>query len=478
MDAKKDHGSIVLLSVTGLGGRGTRQFDNWLGVDFQRSVEGVVGQATLTLPFSNRIQLSTLVEKRAQLSLIFEDQTTHEIPLMTGYIKSAKITHKSAGPMITLVVKDQTIDLVECHPITSPPKFGDVDSSAFFDPSKLTPANFVGMNLGSICKAFCTPFGIDVVDSVFEITPFTENIVVEEETTVFSQIADLCKKVGAVPTTDAKGRLRIGQLAYEYRTQATTRVPHSIEYMETVHERGNPGEDWNTIGEADVLEFEHSADLTHRFSDYKVVYSETSIGEQYGTGISSAQWSQDGGVRRWRPKVVRPTHTYDGDKDKYATWLSQTQRGNSNSFTMKLRYWYKRQANGWARIFEIGELLKINLPKWGFVTDLVITGVHYQLDGHGARTLTVTMKHKDTYSLVPKSDAFHDPIVEDVEEIKRTVRAAGQMYVVGMDQQPQPLQKPEVASYQHDVEDYERTMNSGAVILPAVRYAGGGFYDD
>lgn len=76
-----------------------------------------------------------------------------------------------------------------------------------------------------------------------------------------------------------------------------------------------------------------------------------------------------------------------------------------------MRYWYKRKLGGTSvRIFEIGDLLNINLPDWGYVGELVITSVDYQLDGHGARTLSITLKHKSTYALATDSKVHYDPV--------------------------------------------------------------------
>jgi len=393
VDAITDHGSRVVLTVEGLGKRRDRQFDNWLSVNFQRSVEGFVGSATLTLPYSNRTRFANMVEKKAFLFLHFNDQTVHQTPLMTGYVKSVKVVHKAEGPMITIQLRDKTIDLVECHPVTSPPMDFGGGAYSIINPALITPAQFVNTSLGNICRAFCTPFGIDVVDSTDNLDLFTEGYETEETQTVFSQIAKFCKMRGSVPTTDARGRLNIGQMAYQFRTSETSQVLSL----------SNPGETWNTITHSDVLSFEHNADFTERFSDYKVVYNQLPEDSPLGGPLDAEQWSQDGGVRRWRPKVIRPDLAYKGDKENYATWLSQTQKGGSNTFTAQLRYWFKRkEGSSRIRIFEIGDLVNIDLPKWGYKGELVITSVAYQLDGHGARTLTVTLKHKDTYKPAPR----------------------------------------------------------------------------
>ena len=457
-----DRESKVVLHVASRGGVRDKFFDNWLSVSFNRSVEGVVGSATLTLPYTNRFNFNLLVDNQATLFLAFDDLMIHQTPLMTGYVRKVRVVHKAEGPLVTITVRDKTIDLEECHPITSPPKGLNGVPYSILNPSLLTPANMVNMTLGAICRAFCTPLGIDVYEEYVDLNLTTQNYETDESQTVFSQIAFFCRKFGVTPTTDARGRLVLGQMAYQYRTVESTSVPHSIEYMENHLELGNPGETWNTITHQDVLEATYEGDFSQRFSDYKVTYNSLEPGSPWGEGVEAVMWSRDGGVRRWRPKYLRPNQEYKGDKAKYADWISQTQRGNASSFTVKLRYWYKHQeGSNRVRIFEIGQLVNLNLPNFGWVGELVITSVDYQLDGYGARTLTLILKSKYAYAPAPLSNAYFDWVTgENVQEA--TVARTPSMYEIGPMQGPQPVQ---------EVEQYEREANSAesrTVITDAV----------
>jgi len=140
----------------------------------------------------------------------------------------------------------------------------------------------------------------------------------------------------------------------------------------------------------DVLEITHVTDFTQRFSDYKTIIGVSDAGGRDDPdALKGSQYAFDSRVARWRPVVVEPEVDYS------------TQQGSSSEYG-------KASGGSIADTYAIGELINLNLPKWGKKGQMVIAAVDYDLSGTSHRKVRLTLKPLDTYTPVPVSNVFYN----------------------------------------------------------------------
>ena len=410
---------IVALTITTPTGK-SLPLKLWLDFSMNRSITRLVNTARVSVIWDFPVNWGLFVGSTATISIFPKNRSVHFETLMTGYITNIERVYTSEKERVILTIKDKTVDLEQCTPVTE-------QVPGFDDTSKITPSSFgEGIYLQEIVNALCKPFGISVMDQSFRQGSF-DNTTISIQETVWSQIQKLCTQTAVTAYTDTQSRLVIDNFLYTHRTREQgpykdvdsyaigvsrkKRGPRYDPFARTVTSTAH--RDILTIDHTNTLQVTQTTGFDKRFSDYIVINSDgEALGEEFGpeeaseagTVISSAK---DTYIKRHRPITVQASDSkFQGDINQFPDWLKQINRGDSVGFTAELDEWYQmvqRDGRQVIQLFTSGQVVSVNLPKWDYKGKFVISGADFSLND-SKRSLSVSLVPLDLFLPMPQEE--------------------------------------------------------------------------
>jgi prophage tail gpP-like protein len=337
---------------------GSARFEGWTEVSVTHSIEQAASSFELSLTDRwavNQTPRQVRTGDACQLTLNGQ-------PLIKGFIDAARPGYDAKQRRLKVSGRAKTCDLVDCSlPING--------------------GQFKGQSLLQLAKAFCKPFGIDVVNTVAQATqPVGGDWQVEPGETGFESLERAARFVRCLLTCDPAGRLVITRAGSEV-------LP--------VHLR--QGEQ--------ILQADGNFDDRDRFSEYRVMGDAASGGDfDSRDGESATQnlgQAKDTAMRRYRPLVLIAEDNLDNHKAGLrADWEMRRRRARSQTIEITLKGWSLPNSQ---RLWPINHQLRITDPWLGLDSQLLlITAVTFTQNEQGTRS---------QLSLMPREGFEVDPIV-------------------------------------------------------------------
>lgn len=337
---------------------GRSRFEGWTSVSVTHSIEQVASSFELSLTDRWAVsQEPRQVRGGDACGLALNDQ-----PLINGYIDAARPGYDANARRLRVSGRAKTCDLVDCS-------------------LPLEGGQFKGQSLVQLAKAFCAPFGIEVVNTVPEANqPVAANWQLEPGETGFESLERAARFARCLLTCDPAGRLVI--------TRAGTAVlPVHLRHGEQ------------------IVEADGDFDQRDRFSEYTVKGDSSAGGSDFDemdgeSATQSVGRATDDGVRRYRPMVLIGEDNLDNQKAGLrADWEMRTRRARSEKVEVTLQGWNMEGTN---LLWPINHQIRITDPWLGLDARLLlITAVTFTKDGQGTRT---------KLSLMPREGFEVDPI--------------------------------------------------------------------
>lgn len=338
---------------------GRSRYDGWTSVSVTHSIEEAASSFELSLTDRWAVnQEPRRVRAGEACALSLNGQ-----PLINGFIDAPRPGYDAKSRRLSVSGRAKTCDLVDC----SVPMEG---------------GQFKGQSLVQLAKAFCAPFGIEVVNNVADAnSPVGADWQLEPGETGFESLERAARFCRCLLTCDPAGRLVI--------TRASTE-------MLPVHLRH---------GEQ-ILAAEGGEDHRDRFSEYVVKGDSASGGADFdgmdGEATTQSTGSAvDDGVLRYRPKVLIAEDNLDNHKAGLrANWEMRRRRARSRTVEITLKDW---NMDGTVRLWPINHQVRVTDPWLGLDNELLlITSVNFTLNESGTRT---------KLSLMPREGFDIDPIL-------------------------------------------------------------------
>ncbi|MCM0018498.1 MAG: hypothetical protein NBV67_00740 [Tagaea sp.] len=258
--------------------------------------------------------------------------------VIAGHIDAIDVKYDAKTHDVTIAGRDRTGDLVDCSAANE-------------------PGEWQGVKLGTIARALCRPFGVDVTIDGDEGPAFDFFRLTEGET-AGAALERLCRHRGLLRVADAKGGLLLTRAG-------TARAPAAIK-----------------LG-VNVLAASLRLDDSQRHSVYTVKGQAPQADLQAASQtVSPVARVTDKGVSRHRPLIVIAEEP--GDEAQYAvraTWEANMRFGKARRGSYTLAGW---TANG--KLWRPNALVRIDDEFAGLAEGLLIVGVDYTLDERGSRT--------------------------------------------------------------------------------------------
>nr|WP_314074891.1 hypothetical protein [uncultured Roseococcus sp.] len=293
-----------------------------------------------------------------------------EDDVLTGYIDGIEHKLDPTQREIRVDGRSKTADLIDCSAL--------IDGGEFRDSS-----------FAAICRSVARPFDIEVLDSANVGSVVIPTEAADQTEECFPFLERLARQASVLLTDDARGRLVIAR---------TSAARCSSE-----------------IREGDFISAVLMMQVEKRFDRYVVkgqlpampawierVAREAGAPRQPGAdarpGITSPE-VRDAAVPRYRPYVMQAEGNADAAQARArAVW--QARRDAAASLMLKVLMPGWRQADG--RLWQINEVVPVDIPSLGAKDDMLIASVSHTLDKEGRRTL-LTLGLTDAYTPAPIS---------------------------------------------------------------------------
>jgi prophage tail gpP-like protein len=321
---------------------GSARFEGWTDVSVTHSIEQVASSFELSLTDRWAVnQTPRQVRPGDACMLALNGQ-----PLINGFIDAAHPGYDAKQRKLSVSGRAKTCDLVDCSlPIEG--------------------GQYKGQSLVQLAKAFCKPFGIEVVNTVDEANqPVGGDWQVEPGETGFESLERAARFVRCLLTCDPSGRLVI--------TRAGTDVL-------PVHLRQGH----------QIVQADGNFDDRDRFSEYRVMGDSSSGGDHDSRDGESATQNlgqaKDSAMRRYRPLILIAEDNLDNHKAGLrADWEMRRRRARSKSIEITLKGWTLPDSN---RLWSINHEVRVTDPWLGLDSQLLlITSVKFSKNDQGTRT--------------------------------------------------------------------------------------------
>lgn len=291
-----------------------------------------------------------------------------EDEVITGYIDGIEQKLDPASREIRVDGRSKTADLIDCSALIDGGEFRD---SAF----------------AAICRAVGRPFGVEVLDSAGVGRVVIPTEAADQTETCFRFLERLARQASVLLTDDARGRLVIA--------------------------RASAARCSSEIREGDFIEAALMMQVEKRFDRYLVKGQLPAMPawiESFARGSGAPRQPgadarpnvtsnavRDAAVPRYRPFVMQAEGNADAAQARArAVW--QARRDAAASLTLKILVPGWRQADG--RLWQINEVVPVDIPSLGAKDDMLIASVSHTLDKGGRRTL-LTLGLPDAYTPEP-----------------------------------------------------------------------------
>lgn len=275
-------------------------------------------------------------------------------PVMAGYIDGIEATLEAEQLTIRVDGRSKTADIIDCHAL--------IDGGEFRDST-----------FAAICRAVAAPFGIEVQDTANVGRVVIPTEAADQTEACFKFLERLARQASVLLTDDAQGRLVIA------RTSANRCS--------------------SEIVKGSFLSATMTMQVEKRFDRY-IVKSQlptsaswiSEFARRSGEGREPGGDAQpaitgeirDTAVPRYRPFVMQAEGNADAAQAR-ARALWQSRRDAAASLVMKVLVQGWRQAD--ARLWQINELIQVDLPDFGVREEMLVATVTHSLDKNGRRTL-------------------------------------------------------------------------------------------
>jgi prophage tail gpP-like protein len=291
-------------------------------------------------------------------------------PVLTGFLDEVEPELTPTERIFRVGGRSKTADLVDCNALIQGGEFRD---SAF-------PA---------ICRAIARPFGLEVVDNANAGRVVIPTEAADQTETCFRFLERLARQANVLLTDDAEGRLviaRTGQARasgslVEGENIINARMSMRVDKRFSVYlVRGQlpVGPAWQSAQDANPGEAQRP-------------------GADAQPGVTSSAVT-DPQVPRYRPFVMQAEGNADAATARArAVWQARRAIGQSLELKITVQGW--RQKDG--RLWQVNEIVPVDLPSMGVRDDLLIAEVSHQLTRREGRLTVLLLGPPDAYTPEP-----------------------------------------------------------------------------
>jgi prophage tail gpP-like protein len=333
---------------------GGENFTGWTSIKIRRSLEA------LTSTFELNVTDKTNQKENLEWPIRPQDECIIRIgrdKLITGYVDTVVPTIDATTHGIKISGRDKTSDIVDCS-YTG------------------TKNSFSKKSMTTLAKTLVEPFGINVkLDPLVDDTELFQ-FTVNRNDTIFTNLNKKANNLGMLLVTNADGDLVI-------TNSGSRTLEDTLEFGRNIHRASM------------------SYDYTNRFSEY--IVNAQSLYKQgkgtWGNNIKVKATSTDEGVKRYRPKLIKPgsplSRTMAQD---HANWEALIRAAKSEVLNVTTTGF--RQASG--LLWDINYLVSVYIPPMYVnpAIELLISAVEYTIDDFGSFTKMV-LKRPDAYKSKP-----------------------------------------------------------------------------
>ena len=300
--------------------------------------------------------------------------------VIDGYIDHFSAGLELSGRTLRLSGRDKTCDLVDC---TAQP-----------------PNQYLNQSPERILASLLAPFGVPLVVEGDLGAPFA-SFAIEPGETVHEAVVRLCRARGFLPIADRRGGLRVLR-------PASVLEPVAIEEGENVK-----------AASADY-------DASELFSAITVKGQSAGTKDARGRIRNGAAFAAtDPRVQRFRPLVViAQGQATAADCQRQALWEMASRNGKALKAEATLYGW--RQAPG-GKLWDIDQLVRVELPSCYVDEPLLVVGVTYTLDAEGGSEAKLSLLRREAMLPEPidPSDASNKKAAKGRKKKKKGQGASG-----------------------------------------------------
>ena len=338
----------IYISVDG------KKFTGWTDVKISKSLE------TLTSSFELTATDKHLPDRNQDWLLRPQDECIISVGtevLLTGYIDKLIPSVSKDSHTIKIIGRDKTSDIVDCSYTESKSSF-----------SKVT--------MYTLIQKLVEPFGLTVKkdSSVSDTEKF--QFTVNKNDSIFNNLNKKANDLGILLITNSSGEIVL-------TNSGDATIDDVLEYGDNV--------------ESATVTY----DYTNRFSEY--IVNAQSLYKQskgnWGTNIKITATSEDEGIKRYRPKLIKPNSPLSRTlAQKRANWEALIRSAKSQLINVTIPGFRTRGGVLW----DLNKLVDVLIPPLYInpTVALLITAVEFSLSSSGTFT-KMTLKRPDAYTSEP-----------------------------------------------------------------------------
>lgn len=281
-------------------------------------------------------------------------------PMIVGCVDGSSKSFDASSRSSSVRGHDWTAALVEC--------------SAMLDRWE-----FKNVQLLTLAKRLCEPFGIDVsLARGVEASPVAK-LSIDPGETAFEALERACRLVGLLPVSNRMGGVLL------------TRAGSARASTELVEGRN-------------ILAASFDSDCTGRFRSYRVLGQSQGSDTTNGSAAASVKGSAtDSEVRRSeRVLLVRPEGAVTAAQAKRrAEWEAIVRAGRAGTASVTVIGW----TQGDGKLWPVNSIVRVRAPALEVDSDMLITEASYSLDDGGTKT-TLSLKRPDAFIPEPVVDGW------------------------------------------------------------------------
>lgn len=271
---------------------------------------------------------------------------------ITGYVDEVTESHSGTDHSIAVAGRSKTADIVDCSIITE-------------------PATFRNRTLPDIATVLCAPYGVTVVDEV-GLDDAIPRFKTEVGQTPWAAVEKLARDQQVLVTDNEHGELVL-----------TRRGEQELPDLR------HPG---------NILSARLSADISNRYSEYRIKSQSVGSDENYGTTVAGIEaLDEDTEVPRQRVLVLKAERGMSKEAaKKRAIWEAATRAGKSAQVEVSVQGWRASDGGLWVP----NALSRVRDPVIRVDAQLLTVSVTYSLDDGGSRT-SITLAPPGAYEPEP-----------------------------------------------------------------------------
>lgn len=332
------------------------EYTRWKTLKINRSLESLSGGFELNITDVSEPENNNSWALRTQEECIIR---IDDDKLIRGYIDNVQCETAKNEHKVTVIGRDITGDVVDCSYIEKKTSW-----------SKIT--------LLALTNTLIKPFGLRAKLDVGVTDTRSFQFSLNTNESIFDNLKKKALNFGILLITNNDGDIL---LTNSGSTKAGTILSLGID--------GN------------ILNATAMYDYTNRFSKY-VIYAQAPSKQNRGawkTNISVKVSSQDTGVLRYRPKLIKAGSPLSrSGAQEYANWEATVRAGKSQEVTVVVQG-FRQSTNA---LWQLNSLVTIYAPLLYInpATEMLITSIEYILTSNGTFT-KMTLKRKDAFDKSP-----------------------------------------------------------------------------